>query len=362
MKAEAYMRRAIELAQKGRGFTNPNPMVGAVIVKEGKIIGEGYHERYGELHAERNALASCRRSPKGAVMYVTLEPCCHYGKTPPCTEAIIEAGIGKVVVGSRDPNPKVAGKGVKILREAGIEVQEDFLREECDRINPVFFHYIRTSLPYVALKYAMTADGKIAAWTGKSQWITGQKARNHVHLLRHYYKGIMAGIGTVAADDPMLNCRREGLQSPVRIICDSHLQISPDSRLCRSARDYPLIIGCAQADEYRKKELEKLGAEVLCCPGKDGHVSMADLLKNLGQRGIDSLLVEGGATINSSMIQTGMVKKCYVYVGGKILGGEQAKGPVAGPGAEDPEHGLQLIHPQITIFDDDVLLEYDVKQ
>ena len=207
MQPNDYMRRAIELAKKARGFTSPNPMVGAVIVKDNRIIGEGYHERCGQLHAERNALASCKESPKGAVMYVTLEPCCHYGKTPPCTEAIIEAGIRKVVIGSRDPNPKVSGKGAKQLRKAGIEVEEDFLRTECDALNPVFFHYISTGTPYVVLKYAMTADGKIASHTGKSKWITGEKARNHVHQLRHWYSGIMVGIDTVLADDPMLNCR-----------------------------------------------------------------------------------------------------------------------------------------------------------
>lgn len=362
LKAEEYMRRAIRLAEKARGFTSPNPMVGAVIVKEGKIIGEGYHERCGQLHAERNALAACQESPAGAVMYVTLEPCCHYGKTPPCTEAIMEAGIRKVVIGSRDPNPKVAGKGAEILRESGIEVTEDFLREECDALNPIFFHYITKGYPYVALKYAMTADGKIAAWTGKSQWITGQEARNHVHWLRHCYRGIMVGIDTVLADDPMLNCRLEGLRSPVRIVCDSSLKIPLDSRLCRSARDYPLIIACGREDEYRKKELEKMGAEVLCCPDENGRVSLDELLKELGKREIDSVLVEGGATLNSSMIQTAMVKKCYVYVGGKILGGEQAKGPVAGRGAEEPGQGMQLTAPQVTVFGDDVLLAYDVKQ
>ena len=175
MTDEFYMRRAIELAKKGRGWTNPNPMVGAVIVKDGSIIGEGYHEKCGELHAERNAIASLTESAEGATLYVTLEPCCHYGKTPPCTEAILEQKIARVVIGSRDPNPKVSGKGAKILREAGVRVEEDFLREECDALNPVFFHYITTGLPYVVMKYAMTADGKIATKTGASKWISGGK-------------------------------------------------------------------------------------------------------------------------------------------------------------------------------------------
>ncbi len=187
-----FMMRAIKLAKKGEGWTNPNPMVGAVIVKNGKIIGEGYHEKCGQLHAERNAIASLTESAEGATIYVTLEPCCHYGKTPPCTEAILEQKIARVVIGSRDPNPKVAGKGAEILRRAGLQVQEDFMREECDELNPIFFHYITNKTPYVVMKYAMTADGKIATKTGASKWITGEEARNEVQLMRHKYMGIMA--------------------------------------------------------------------------------------------------------------------------------------------------------------------------
>ena len=210
MENEDYMRRAITLAEKGRGYTNPNPVVGAVIVKDGRIIGEGYHERCGELHAERNALAACTEDPAGATMFVTLEPCCHYGKTPPCTEAIIEAKIACVYVGSADPNPLVAGKGVAILREAGIEVTEGFLKEACDNLNRVFFHYITTKRPYVTLKYAMTADGKIATATGQSQWITGETARRDVHRLRHENAVIMAA-GTSSRFAPLSYERPKGL-------------------------------------------------------------------------------------------------------------------------------------------------------
>ena len=231
MIKEEYMRRAIELAKRATGFTNPNPLVGVVIVKEDRIIGEGYHEKCGQLHAERNAFASLKESAEGATLYVTLEPCCHYGKTPPCTEAIVENKIARVVIGSRDPNPLVAGKGVRFLREHGIEVIEDYLREECDRINPVFFHYITTKMPYVVLKYAMTADGKTATVTGDSKWITNDASRMKVQHMRHRYMGIMAGIGTVLADDPMLNVRVERLKSPIRIICDSNLRIPLDSQI-----------------------------------------------------------------------------------------------------------------------------------
>ena len=232
---QTFMERAIELAKQGEGWTSPNPMVGAVIVKDGRIIGEGYHERCGELHAERNAIASLRESAEGATIYVTLEPCCHQGRTPPCTEAILEQKIGRVVIGSRDPNPKVAGKGARLLREAGVIVEEDFMREVCDRLNPVFFHYITTKTPYVVLKYAMTADGKIATRTGASKWITGEAARQEVQHMRHRYTGIMVGIGTVLADDPMLNTRISGKRSPVRIICDSRLRIPLDSQIVKTA-------------------------------------------------------------------------------------------------------------------------------
>ena len=236
MAEEQFMKRAIELAKQGVGWTAPNPLVGAVVVKNGRVIGEGYHRKYGELHAERNALAACTEDPAGATLYVTLEPCCHYGKTPPCTEIIIEKKIAKVVIGSRDPNPKVAGKGARILREHGINVVEDYMREACDALNPVFFHYITTKTPYVVLKFAMTLDGKIATRTGASKWITGEAARNHVHQLRGRYAGILAGIGTVLADDPMLNCRIDGAHQPLRIILDSHLRIPMGSRLVRSAK------------------------------------------------------------------------------------------------------------------------------
>ena len=218
MTDQEYMLRAIQLAKKGEGWTNPNPMVGAVIVKDGKIIGEGYHKKYGELHAERNAIASLTESAEGAVIYVTLEPCCHHGKTPPCTEAIIEQKNRKVVIGSRDPNPKVAGKGVQILRDHGVEVETGLLEEECLSLNEIFFHYITTKMPYVAMKYAMTLDGKIASFSGDSKWVTGEKAREHTHFLRKKYRGILVGIGTVLADDPMLHVRVEGWKSPVRMV------------------------------------------------------------------------------------------------------------------------------------------------
>ena len=309
MTDEFYMRRAIELAKKGRGWTNPNPMVGAVIVKNGSIIGEGYHEKCGELHAERNAIASLTESAEGATLYVTLEPCCHYGKTPPCTEAILEQKIARVVIGSRDPNPKVAGKGVQMLREAGVTVVEDFMREECDQLNPVFFHYITTKTPYVVMKYAMTLDGKIATKTGASKWITGESARKEVQHMRHQYMGIMAGIGTVLADDPMLNVRVEGWKSPVRIVCDSKLRIPPGSQIVKSAEKYRTIVAYAEQKNAKEKIkiLHTMGVETIYCPDEKNQIDLKKLMADLGNRGIDSILLEGGGTLNDSALRVGIV-------------------------------------------------------
>ena len=357
---EQFMRRAIELAKQGLGWTSPNPMVGAVIVKDGRVIGEGYHHRCGELHAERNALAACSEDPAGATMYVTLEPCCHTGRTPPCTEAILERGIARVVVGSRDPNPKVAGGGVAVLRSHGIDVTEDFLRTECDALNPVFFHYITTKTPYVAMKYAMTADGKIATCTGASKWITGETARQHVHTLRHRYTGIMAGSGTVLADDPMLNCRIDGGRDPVRIICDSRLRIPLDSQLCRTAGEQRTIVACAQGDPEKKTILEDMGITVLDLPDETGRVDLPALMAALGAMEIDGILLEGGGTLNEDMLQKGLVNRVYAYIAPKIFGGREAKTPVEGRGFLTPDDCVHLSQPTVSVLGEDLLLEYEV--
>ena len=347
MTDQEYMLRAIQLAKKGEGWTNPNPMVGAVIVKDGRIIGEGYHKKCGELHAERNAIASLTESAEGATIYVTLEPCCHYGKTPPCTEAIIEQKIKKVVIGSRDPNPKVAGKGAQILRESGITVVQDFMREECDRLNPVFFHYITTKTPYVVMKYAMTLDGKIATKTGASKWITGESARQEVQHMRHRYMGIMAGIGTVLADDPMLNVRVEGWKSPVRIVCDSSLRIPLDSQIVRSAKEYRTIVAYAGREENEEitEKIERLyakGVDTVCCPDGRGQIDLKKLMTYLGNEGIDSILLEGGGTLNDSALRAGIVKEVHCFIAPKLFGGKNSKTPVQGIGIGLPSEALKL--------------------
>ena len=359
MTDEFYMRRAIELAKKGRGWTNPNPMVGAVIVKNGSIIGEGYHEKCGELHAERNAIASLTESAEGATLYVTLEPCCHYGKTPPCTEAILEQKIARVVIGSRDPNPKVSGKGAKILREAGVRVEEDFLREECDALNPVFFHYITTGLPYVVMKYAMTMDGKIATRTGASRWITGEEARQRVHQDRHRYTAIMAGVGTILADDPLLTCRMEGGKNPIRIICDTHLRTPLQSRIVRTAREVPTILAVC-GEQARYAPYEAAGCRVWNLPCRAGHVDLDALMERLGAEEIDSVLLEGGGTLNWSALESGIVERVQTYISPKLFGGAEAKSPVAGTGVELPAQSVQLQNTTITRLGPDFLLESEV--
>ena len=375
MPEEKYMRRAIELAKKGSGHVNPNPLVGAVIVRDGEIIGEGYHECYGQLHAERNAIANAKKrgnSLEGSTIYVTLEPCCHYGKTPPCTEAIIEEKIARVVVGSDDPNPLVSGKGFQMLREKGIEVIPHFLKEECDAMNHVFFHYIRTGTPYVAMKYAMTMDGKIACYTGDSKWVTGEESRAHVQTLRNHYKGIMAGIGTVLADDPMLNCRIEGGRDPIRIIADSHLRIPMDSQLVRTAGQQPLIVACLpDADEEKAAQLQEKGVEVLRIPGvttaditeeQKEVISLPVLMKELGARKIDGILLEGGGQLNESALQAGIVDRIYCYIAPKIFGGAQAKTPVEGQGLTRAADAWQFKRIGMQEFGQDILLEYETAQ
>ena len=355
-----YMRLALDLAAKGRGWTNPNPMVGAVIVKDGRVIGEGYHHRCGGLHAEREAFANCTESPAGATLYVTLEPCCHHGRQPPCTDAILEAGIRRVVVGSWDPNPLVAGKGLAFLRAHGVEVEIGVLQAECDALNDVFFHYIRTKRPYVVMKYAMTLDGKIATRTGASRWITGEEARQQVHRDRHRYAAIMAGVGTVLTDDPLLTCRMEGGRNPVRVICDTHLRTPLDSQLVRSARKVPTILAVGEAAPAQATPYRDAGCQVWTLPERDGHVDLSVLMERLGATEIDSVLLEGGGTLNWAALESGIVQRVQAYIAPKLFGGKDAKSPVAGLGVELPAQAVKLKNTTVTQIGEDFLLEGEV--
>lgn len=361
LKKEDYMRRALELAKRGEGYTSPNPMVGCVVVKDGRIISEGWHERYGEYHAERNALLRCKEDPTGADLYVTLEPCCHYGKTPPCTEIIIEKKIGRVFVGSMDSNPLVAGKGVQILRDAGIYVETGILGDACRRLNEVFYHYMETGMPFCVMKYAMTLDGKIACVTGDSKWVTGEAAREHVHLLRKRYKGILVGIGTVLADDPMLNCRIEQGVDPVRIVCDSSLRIPETAQLVKTAKDIPTIVACcakrleSEAAQAKLQALESAGVRVIQQEDTD-QVDLKKLMQVLAKEKIDSVLIEGGAAIHASALEAGIVNRVYAYIAGKLVGGKEAPTPVGGTGIPVMADAVRLHDMQIKTFGEDICI------
>lgn len=360
MNDHRYMRMALSLAEKGAGWVSPNPMVGAVIVKDGRIIGQGYHERYGQPHAERNALASCAEDPRGADMYVTLEPCCHHGKQPPCVDAVLGAGIRRVVVGSADPNPLVSGKGIQTLRGQGVLVEENVLREDCDRLNQVFFHYIQTKRPYVTMKYAMTIDGKIAAYTGASRWVTGETARMHVQEQRHRNRGIMVGIGTVRTDDPLLTCRMEGGRDPIRVVCDSRLSTPLTSQLVQTAGHTPTIIATCCADPAEHAAYLDAGCQILVTGEKDGHVDLSALMGQLGEQQIDSILLEGGGTLNWSALESGIVQKVQAYIAPRLFGGQTAKTPVEGTGFPSPADSVLLKNSQITRLGMDILIESEV--
>jgi diaminohydroxyphosphoribosylaminopyrimidine deaminase/5-amino-6-(5-phosphoribosylamino)uracil reductase len=358
---EKYMRRAIELALKGAGHVNPNPMVGCVVVRDDKIIAEGYHEQCGQFHAERNALTRLNargETAEGADLYVTLEPCCHYGRTPPCTEIIIQNKVKRVFVGSDDPNPKVAGKGFQILREAGIEVIPHVLKEECDQINQIFFHYITHQTPFVILKYAMTLDGKTACYTGSSQWISGEESRRHVHQTRNLVSGIMTGIGTVLADDPMLNCRIPGGVDPKRIICDSSLRIPLDSQIVRTAGEIPTYVAYVRGDEDKQEALALAGVNLLEMPEKDGRVDLRLLMERLAQEEkIDSILLEGGPQLNFSALSAGIVQKVQAYIAPKLIGGQEAKTPVGGQGLAQMADAWTLTEVKTARFGEDLYME-----
>lgn len=359
-----FMREALSLAKKGMGFVSPNPMVGAVIVRDGEIIGKGWHRQYGGLHAERNAFADCDSRGidcSGADMYVTLEPCCHYGKTPPCTEAVIEHGIRRVFIGSPDPNPLVAGKGVEILRSHGIEVIEDVLREECDALNEIFLHYITTGLPFVTMKYAMTMDGKIACFTGESKWITAEAARDHVQHERLRHSAIMVGVGTVLADDPMLTCRLENGRDPIRIVCDSNLRTPLSSNIVQTSKEIPTMIATASEDNAKIQEYISHGCRIIKTAPKDGRVDLRELMAILGKEKIDSVLLEGGAELNWSALKSGIVSKVQAYIAPKLFGGVSAKSPIGGEGIPHPADAFMLGDSNIVRIGEDILIESRLK-
>lgn len=339
-----YMQLALEMAALGRGYTNPNPMVGAVIVKDGQVIAKGYHHCCGQGHAEVEAFRDAGDADvTGATMYVTLEPCSHYGKTPPCADKIVEKKIGRVVVGALDPNPLVAGKGIEKIRSAGIEVTTGVLADESIRLNEIFMKYIVNKEPFVLYKSAMSLDGKIAAPNGESQWISCEESRKEVHELRHQYMAIMVGSETVLTDDPMLNCRLIEGKDPIRVVVDSALRIPMEARLVKTARDIRTIVACTAIAPAGKIEmLRAAGVEVLMMNEKNGHVDLKELVLKLGQMQIDSILVEGGATLACAAFEAGIIDKVQMYIAPKIIGGKTSRTPVGGAGIAHLEDAWKL--------------------
>ena len=356
---ENYMSYALELAKKGRGKVNPNPLVGAVLIKEGKIIGEGYHEAYGGAHAEINAIKNASEKIEGATLYVTLEPCNHYGKTPPCTEAIIQSKITRVIVGIRDPNPLVAGSGIKRLEEAGIEVIVGILEEECRKLNEIFIKYITKQEPFVLLKAAMTLDGKIATVAGQSKWITSEASRETAHQLRNVYSGIMVGIETVIKDNPLLTCRIKNGRSPVIIVLDSTLRIPMNSKIIGGTSKV-IIVAVKEIEKLvvdKVNKLEALGVQVIFVEAYNHRVDLKKLIIQLGKLGIDSILIEGGAEVNASALEAGIVDKIQFYIAPNIIGGDQAKTPVEGRGIAHLEEAIKVKDLQIQRIGEDILIE-----
>jgi diaminohydroxyphosphoribosylaminopyrimidine deaminase / 5-amino-6-(5-phosphoribosylamino)uracil reductase len=335
---ERYMRLALKLARKGLGRTSPNPMVGAVVVKGNTIVGRGYHRRAGEPHAEILALRQAGKKAHGAALYLNLEPCDHFGRTPPCTRAVLNAGIKRVVSGMKDPNPLVSGRGFRRLRKAGVQVDVGVLEEECRELNAPFCTFITRKRPFVTLKAAASLDGKVATRSGDSRWISSEVSRNYVHRLRQAMDAVAVGIGSVLKDDPLLTARlpgRKKTRQPLRIVVDSRLRIPLHSQLVRTAGQYPtLVVTTPAAPLSRRKRLAAANVGVAVIP-KDarGHVSLRGLMKELARRGVVSLLLEGGSTLNASALKERVVDRLLFFLAPKIIGGQRAPGVIGGNGA-----------------------------
>jgi len=356
-----YMQRAINLAQKGAGWVSPNPMVGAVIVKSGKTIDEGWHKKFGENHAEINAIINAGESNvKGSTLYVTLEPCCIYGKTPPCTDAIIKFGIERVVIGTLDPNPKINGKGVEILKRNNIKVNVGILEDEARRVNEFFIKFHKKRLPFIISKWAMGLDGSIATSKGESKWISSKKSREYVHLIRSRVDAIIVGINTIIKDDPLLNVRlkKKKVRQPKRIILDSKLRIFLNARCLDLKNGGEVIIATTVKNKISKiKKLEEKGATVIFVKSKGGKVDLRELLKILIHKNIISCLVEGGAQVHSTFFKERLVDKVIVFIAPKILGGSKEFAPLKEFSIKKNADSIKLINLQIKRFEDDICYE-----
>lgn len=354
---EKWMKRALLLASKAKGMTSPNPMVGAVIVKNGIVVGEGYHERAGEAHAEIVAIKRAGELARGSTLYVNLEPCTHYGKTPPCVPAIIGSGINRVVIGIEDPNPLIRGEGIRRLRQAGIEVELGILEDKSKKLNEAFFKYIIKKEPFVILKIASTLDGKIAMSDGESKWITGDKARRFVHLLRSQVDATLVGIGTILKDNPLLTSRIKGGKDPIRIVLDSQLKIPDEANVLISNPEKTIIATTNLASKEKIEKFQDKGIKILCLEPKEGRVNLKHLLTELGKMNITSIMVEGGSRVNGSFFDEGLIDKMILFISTKLIGNDQALGMFGGKGVSSLKEAKKLKNSKIRRFGEDFCIE-----
>ncbi|HHT06836.1 MAG TPA: bifunctional diaminohydroxyphosphoribosylaminopyrimidine deaminase/5-amino-6-(5-phosphoribosylamino)uracil reductase RibD [Hydrogenispora sp.] len=359
-----FMRMALELAARGRGLVSPNPMVGAVVVKDGRVLGQGYHKEAGGRHAEVYALAEAKGETEGATVYVNLEPCCHFGRNPPCTNQLIAAGITRVVVAVTDPNPRVSGAGLRELEENGIEVTTGVLAEEARRLNEVFFKYITTGLPFVSIKAAVSLDGKIATRTGNSRWISGEESRRRGHELRRAADAIVVGVGTVIKDDPLLNVRLPVLQDkaktkhPLRLILDTRARIPLTAKVIKENPEQTVIVTGSDPPAHKVEKLTAAGVRIWTLPLRRGRVSLPALLAKAGEERLSSLLVEGGGEVNAAFLGENLVDKVYLFLAPRIIGGASAPTWVEGEGVDQVVKGSHWRNAGLTELGNDLLLEY----
>ncbi|MFB3884357.1 MAG: bifunctional diaminohydroxyphosphoribosylaminopyrimidine deaminase/5-amino-6-(5-phosphoribosylamino)uracil reductase RibD [Thermodesulfobacteriota bacterium] len=362
MNDEYWMKRALRLAAKGKGRTSPNPMVGAVLVKDGKMVGEGYHAKAGTDHAEIIALRRARERAKGATLYLNLEPCSHYGKTPPCAPAVIEKKVKRVVIGMKDPNPLVSGRGIESLKRAGLRVEVGILERECLKLNEYFCKYIVRREPFVILKVAATLDGKIATREGDSKWISGEASRHLVHRLRDQVDGVVVGIGTVLKDDPQLTARIRKGRDPYRIILDSRLRIPEGARVIGDSSSKTIIATTEFAAKDKIESLEKKGVRILILDSKDGRVDLRDCLLRLGELGLMSLLVEGGSEVNGAFLDEGLIDKILLFLSPRLIGDREAAGIFSGRGKATLQEAISLNELRVRRVGEDILVEGYMKK
>jgi len=357
MDDEKWMKRALRLAEAGRGRTSPNPVVGAVLVKRGKVVGEGYHAKLGEAHAEVIALRQAGERARGAVLYLNLEPCTHFGRTPPCVPQVMKAGVKRAVIGMKDPNPLVNGKGIEALRKSGLDVKVGVLGGQCQKLNEAFCKYILKKQPFVVLKVAVTLDGKIATRHGDSKWISGEASRRFVHRLRDQVDGVLVGIGTVLKDDPLLTARVKEGREPYRIVLDSRLKIPEDAKVFEHSPSEVILATTGSAPREKIERLEEKGVRVLMIDSKEGRVDLRTCLNKLGKMGLMNILVEGGSRINGSFLDEGLIDKFLLFLSPKCLGDPQSPGIFGGRGVSNLKEAVGLKEIKIKRIGEDILVE-----